>query len=180
MSTRPQTFGASFPPCFSRPWGAPHALSPRRVIRPSNYWRTLRSPRSKLRIIPLGVDPPSLTLSPGERLLARERLVGEGNEMILSVGVLQTRKNTLNALRALETLPEPISADSGGRRRLRERSDPRVYPPPGAWRRECKCGDMWPWRNCGLCISRPACCFSPPGKRALGCRCWKPWRTACL
>jgi len=61
---------------------------------------------SKLRIIPLGVDPPSLTLSPGERLAARERLVGEGNHMILSVGVLQTRKNTLNALRALETLPE--------------------------------------------------------------------------
>jgi len=47
-----------------------------------------------------------LTLSPGERLAARERLVGEGNHMILSVGVLQTRKNTLNALRALETLPE--------------------------------------------------------------------------
>jgi len=62
--------------------------------------------QSKLRVIPLGVDPPSLTLSPGERLLARERLVGEGNEMILSVGVLQTRKNVLNALRALETLPQ--------------------------------------------------------------------------
>jgi glycosyltransferase involved in cell wall biosynthesis len=62
--------------------------------------------QSKLRIIPLGVDPPSLTLSPGERQLARERLVGEGNKLILSVGVLQTRKNILNALRALETLPK--------------------------------------------------------------------------
>ena len=62
--------------------------------------------QSKLRIIPLGVDLPSLILSPGERLLARERLVGEGNKMILSVGVLQTRKNILNALRALEILPE--------------------------------------------------------------------------
>jgi glycosyltransferase involved in cell wall biosynthesis len=62
--------------------------------------------QTKLRIIPLGVDPPSSNLSPGERLLARERLVGKGNEMILSVGVLQTRKNTLNALRALEILPE--------------------------------------------------------------------------
>ena len=61
---------------------------------------------SKLRIIPLGVDPPALTMSPGERLLVREGLVGAGNEMILSVGVLQTRKNTLNALRALEKLPE--------------------------------------------------------------------------
>jgi alpha-1,3-rhamnosyl/mannosyltransferase len=61
--------------------------------------------QSKLRIIPLGVDPPAMTLSPGERLVVRERLVGEGNEMILSVGVLQTRKNTLNALRALQKLP---------------------------------------------------------------------------
>jgi len=62
--------------------------------------------RGNLRVIPLGVDPPSLNLSPGERLLARERRVGEGNHMILNVGVLQTRKNTLNALRALEMLPE--------------------------------------------------------------------------
>jgi len=62
--------------------------------------------KDKLRIIPLGVDPPSLNLSPSDRLLARERLVGKGNEVILSVGVLQTRKNTLNALRALEKLPE--------------------------------------------------------------------------
>jgi len=82
-----------------------------RVITSSRYTaeqllaHTPVSP-SKLRIIPLGVDPPALTLSPGERRLARERLVGEGNQMILSVGVLQTRKNTLNALRALETLPE--------------------------------------------------------------------------
>jgi glycosyltransferase involved in cell wall biosynthesis len=60
---------------------------------------------SKLRIIPLGVDPPSLNLSPEERESARERLVGKGNEIILSVGVLQIRKNTLNALRALEKLP---------------------------------------------------------------------------
>jgi alpha-1,3-rhamnosyl/mannosyltransferase len=36
----------------------------------------------------------------------REHLVGEGFEMVLNVGVLQTRKNTLNALRALEKLPE--------------------------------------------------------------------------
>jgi len=61
--------------------------------------------RGKLQVIPLGVDPPSLTLSPGERLSTRKRWVGEGNQMILSVGVIQTRKNTLNALRALEMLP---------------------------------------------------------------------------
>jgi len=63
-------------------------------------------PETKLRIVPLGVDPPSLNLSPDERRLVRERLAGKGHEMILSVGVLQTRKNTLNSLRALERLPE--------------------------------------------------------------------------
>ena len=61
---------------------------------------------SKLRVIPLAVDPPPLTPSQEERWRGRERLVGEGNEMILSVGVIQTRKNTLNVLRALEMLPE--------------------------------------------------------------------------
>ena len=62
--------------------------------------------QKKLRVVPLGVDLPSLTLSPDERRRARERLVGAGKQLILSVGVIQTRKNTLNALRALETLPE--------------------------------------------------------------------------
>jgi glycosyltransferase involved in cell wall biosynthesis len=82
-----------------------------RVITSSRYTaeqlqaHTLVTP-TKLRIIPLGVDSPSLTLSPRERGLARERIVGAGNQMVLSVGVLQTRKNTLNALRALEALPQ--------------------------------------------------------------------------
>jgi len=62
--------------------------------------------QKKLRVVPLGVDLPALTLSPDERRQARARLVGDGNQLILSVGVIQTRKNTLNALRALETLPE--------------------------------------------------------------------------
>lgn len=60
----------------------------------------------KLRVIPLGVEMPTLTLSPGERQAAREKLVGTGKKLILCVGVLQTRKNTMNALRALEALPE--------------------------------------------------------------------------
>jgi glycosyltransferase involved in cell wall biosynthesis len=81
-----------------------------RVITPSRYTAEqliTHTPVSqdKLRVIPLGVDPPSSNLSPGERLLARERLAGKGNALILTVGVLQTRKNTLNALRALEKLP---------------------------------------------------------------------------
>jgi glycosyltransferase involved in cell wall biosynthesis len=44
-------------------------------------------------------------LSPEERKRERERLVGEGNEMLLAVGVLETRKNLINALRALQHLP---------------------------------------------------------------------------
>ncbi|MGD0127314.1 MAG: glycosyltransferase family 1 protein [Terriglobia bacterium] len=63
--------------------------------------------QNQLRVIPLGVDLPASTLSPDERQRARAGLVGEGKQLILSVGVIQTRKNTLNALRALETLPEP-------------------------------------------------------------------------
>ena len=63
-------------------------------------------PQNKLRVIPLGVDLPSSSLSANERMRARARFVGEGKQLILSVGVIQTRKNTLNALRALETLPE--------------------------------------------------------------------------
>ncbi len=59
----------------------------------------------KIRVIPLGVDPPRLVLSPEERRKAREELVGAGCEMLLSVGVLQARKNTLNMLKALQALP---------------------------------------------------------------------------
>ena len=61
--------------------------------------------REKIRVIPLGVDPPAAMLSPAHRLRERERIVGRGNEMILGVGVLQTRKNTLNMVKALIMLP---------------------------------------------------------------------------
>jgi O-antigen biosynthesis alpha-1,2-mannosyltransferase len=61
--------------------------------------------REKIRDIPLGVDLPASRLDPEERSRERERLVGRGNIMLLSVGVIQTRKNTLNMLRALELLP---------------------------------------------------------------------------
>ena len=63
------------------------------------------TPREKIRVIPEGVDLPAGSMPPEDRLAERERLVGKGNVMILSVGVLQTRKNTLNALRALAGLP---------------------------------------------------------------------------
>jgi len=62
-------------------------------------------PPEKLRVIPLGVDIPSVVISPDERRRERERILGGPGEMLLSVGVIQTRKNTLNMLKALKTLP---------------------------------------------------------------------------
>src|SRR5579859_487287 len=62
-------------------------------------------PSGKIVVIPGGVDFPSRAISGDERALEREHWVDTGNEMVLSVGVLQTRKNTLNAVRALASLP---------------------------------------------------------------------------
>lgn len=81
-----------------------------RVITPSHYTagqltRRAGVPKDKIRVIPEGADFPERTMTPEERARERERLVGQGNEMLLSVGVLQTRKNTINALRALASLP---------------------------------------------------------------------------
>ena len=61
--------------------------------------------RERIRVIPAGVDLPESVLDPLERQRERERLVGAGNEMVLAVGAIQTRKNTLNAIRAVATLP---------------------------------------------------------------------------
>jgi alpha-1,3-rhamnosyl/mannosyltransferase len=62
--------------------------------------------RQRIRVIPGGVDAPEKPISPEARLRERERLVGEGNHMLLTVGVLETRKNVIGALRALQLLPE--------------------------------------------------------------------------
>jgi O-antigen biosynthesis alpha-1,2-mannosyltransferase len=81
-----------------------------RIIVPSQYTAdqliaNVPVPREKIRVIPLGVELPAADWSPERRALEREQIVGEGNVMILSVGVIQTRKNTLKALEALELLP---------------------------------------------------------------------------
>lgn len=81
-----------------------------RVITPSQYTagqlaRHAGVRREKVCVIPEGVDLPQETPSQEARLKEREKLVGRGNEMILVVGVIQTRKNTLGALQALERLP---------------------------------------------------------------------------
>jgi glycosyltransferase involved in cell wall biosynthesis len=60
----------------------------------------------RLRVIPPGVDLPARLLPEEERLRERKNLVGEGNEMLLTVGVLDVRKNVVNTLRALKLLPE--------------------------------------------------------------------------
>jgi len=62
--------------------------------------------RERIRVIPGGVDAPAERLSSESRLNERERLVGQGNEMLLTVGVIDNRKNVLSSLRALELLPE--------------------------------------------------------------------------
>lgn len=59
----------------------------------------------RIRIIPGGVDLPQHVLSEAERQTERERLVGLGRYLVLCVGAIQTRKNTLNAVRALARLP---------------------------------------------------------------------------
>lgn len=81
-----------------------------RVITPSQYTadelaRHVGVRREKICVIPEGVNLPQETLSPETRLQEREKWVGKGNALILVVGVIQTRKNTLGALRALEHLP---------------------------------------------------------------------------
>lgn len=63
-------------------------------------------PREKITVIHEGVDIPEHALPPEGKLAERDRVVGRGNVMVLSVGVLQTRKNTINALRAIATLPQ--------------------------------------------------------------------------
>lgn len=100
-------------PEFQRKFGALLERAAERAVRiisPSRYTaeqltKCVGVSADRIRVIPEGVDLPCGTLSPTERARERERLVGPGHEIILSVGVLQTRKNTLNALRALETLP---------------------------------------------------------------------------
>jgi glycosyltransferase involved in cell wall biosynthesis len=81
-----------------------------RVITPSKYTAEQLAKHAsvsgeKIRVIPEGVDQPVHPLSDEERRVERERLVGRGDEMVLSVGVLQTRKNTINAIRAIAGLP---------------------------------------------------------------------------
>ena len=82
-----------------------------RVITPSQYTtdqllKHTTVPKEKIRMVPLGVDLPTTTLGPERRAEEREKVVGKGNEMIFSVGVIQTRKNTINALKALRHLPD--------------------------------------------------------------------------
>lgn len=82
-----------------------------RIITPSQYTaaqlsRYAQGVEGKICVVPEGVDPPVRLLSADERRGLRERYVGAGKEMILVVGVIQTRKNTVGALRALCRLPE--------------------------------------------------------------------------
>jgi glycosyltransferase involved in cell wall biosynthesis len=61
--------------------------------------------RSRIRVVPGGVWPQTEVLSPEDAARERARVVGEGHEMLLMVGVIDNRKNVVNALRALQLLP---------------------------------------------------------------------------
>jgi glycosyltransferase involved in cell wall biosynthesis len=61
--------------------------------------------RERIRVIPAGVDLPEKVLDLKEQQREREQLVGAGNEMVFAAGAIQTRKNTLNAVRAVASLP---------------------------------------------------------------------------
>jgi O-antigen biosynthesis alpha-1,2-mannosyltransferase len=81
-----------------------------RVITPSKYTadqlvKHAGAEKGKIRVVPEGVDLRQGLMTPDERARERDRLAGKGNELILMVGVLQTRKNIVNALRAFQTLP---------------------------------------------------------------------------
>jgi O-antigen biosynthesis alpha-1,3-rhamnosyltransferase len=82
-----------------------------RVITPSCYTAEqlrhhLGVDEEKICVVPEGVDLPERPLEAEARRRAKEERVGKGNELILVVGVIQTRKNTLGALRALAMLPD--------------------------------------------------------------------------
>jgi len=82
-----------------------------RVITASQYTagelqRHCGVPPEKLRVIPVGVDPPGALATGEERLNERRRWVGSGKELVLVVGAIQNRKNTLGAVRAVALLPE--------------------------------------------------------------------------
>jgi glycosyltransferase involved in cell wall biosynthesis len=82
-----------------------------RVITPSSYTaqqlrRHVDVDESRICVVPEGVDLPEQPLGAEARRRAREERAGKGNELVLVVGVIQTRKNTLGALRALTMLPD--------------------------------------------------------------------------
>jgi glycosyltransferase involved in cell wall biosynthesis len=81
-----------------------------RIITLSEYTagelrRRLGADEERIRVIPPGVDLPSELATAGERLHERERWVGRGNELVLMVGAIQNRKNTLGAVKAMTLLP---------------------------------------------------------------------------
>jgi len=80
------------------------------IITPSHYTTAqllehTSVDKSRVRVVPFGVDTPRGVMTVEERQVERERLVGKGNRIILSVGAIQARKNTLNAVRAVASLP---------------------------------------------------------------------------
>ena len=72
----------------------------------SQLVRHCKVERQRIRVVPGGVDLPAETLPPEVRRQERARLTGAGCEMLLTIGVLDNRKNLITALRTLQLLPE--------------------------------------------------------------------------
>ena len=100
-------------PEFRRRFSALLAEAVRRaalVIVPSEYTagelcRNLLVEPERIRVIPQGIDLPDRLPDVAERLRERERWVGRGNQLVLTVGAIQNRKNTLGAVKAVAHLP---------------------------------------------------------------------------
>ena len=60
----------------------------------------------KICVIPVGTDIPAALPTDEDRANERQRWVGPENELVLTVGAIQNRKNTLGAVRAAAMLPE--------------------------------------------------------------------------
>jgi glycosyltransferase involved in cell wall biosynthesis len=80
-----------------------------RILVPSEYTRQQLMRHAdvdaaKIRVIPYGVAMPT-SRRPVEDIAAERQRLGQNSMLVLSVGVLQTRKNIVNALRALQLLP---------------------------------------------------------------------------
>ena len=122
---------------------------------------------------------PDRLMTSEERSVARARWVGDDGVMILHVGVLQNRKNLLNALRALLMLPPRYKlvlagGDGYGAEFIHDMIQSRHLEA-----RVIRLGYV-PDDQLTVLYQAASVFLSLPGKRDLAFRSWRPWRTGRL